>query len=65
MALELLAKGKWSGKGVLGPECFDPDPYVRLADEYEYYMGVMEMDSQFKKQQDKKTLLRAAESSGT
>ncbi len=59
MALELLAKGKWSGKGVLGPECFDPDVYIRLADEYDYYMGVMEMESEYKKQQDKKALLQA------
>jgi len=61
MALELLAKGIWSGKGVLGPECFDPDVYIQLADEYQYYMGVMEMESEYKRQQNKKTLLQAAE----
>ncbi|HVI41045.1 MAG TPA: hypothetical protein VM577_10315, partial [Anaerovoracaceae bacterium] len=57
MALELLAKGKWSGKGVLGPECFNPDDYIKLADEYDYYMGVMEMESEYKKVLDKQTLL--------
>ena len=57
IALELLAKGKWSGEGVLGPECFDPDPYINLADEYHYYMGMMEMESEYKKMLDKKALL--------
>ena len=28
VALELLANGSWSGAGVLGPEAFDPDPFV-------------------------------------
>jgi hypothetical protein len=57
MALELLAKGIWNGKGVLGPECFDPDVYINLADEYDYYMGVMEMESEYKRVQAKKELL--------
>jgi saccharopine dehydrogenase-like NADP-dependent oxidoreductase len=59
IALELLAKGIWTGKGVLGPECFDPDPFVKLADEYEFYLGMMEMDSPYKHAQDKKALLEA------
>lgn len=57
IALELLATKKWSGKGVLGPECFNPDDYIKLADEYDYYMGMMEMESQYKKMLDKKALL--------
>ncbi len=28
VALELIAEGIWSGKGVLGPEAFDPDPFL-------------------------------------
>jgi saccharopine dehydrogenase-like NADP-dependent oxidoreductase len=32
LAMELLAEGVWSGAGVLGPEAFDPDPYVELMD---------------------------------
>jgi saccharopine dehydrogenase-like NADP-dependent oxidoreductase len=28
VAMELLAEGVWSGAGVLGPEAFDPDPFV-------------------------------------
>lgn len=61
IALELLAKGVWDGNGVLGPECFDPDPYIKLADEYDFYMGMMEMDSEYKKMLDKKTLLQDAQ----
>lgn len=57
MTFELLAKGLWQGEGVLGPECFDPDPYIQLADEYDYYMGMMEMESEYKKLLDKQALL--------
>lgn len=60
IALELMAKGRWQGAGVLGPECFNPDDYIRLADEYDYYMGIMEMDSEYKKSLDKKNLLEMA-----
>jgi saccharopine dehydrogenase-like NADP-dependent oxidoreductase len=30
IALELLATGKWSGSGVLGPEAFDAQPFLDL-----------------------------------
>ena len=62
IAFELLARGKWKGSGVLGPECFDPDEFIRLADTYDFYLGVMEMDSEYKKAEDKKALLKAVES---
>lgn len=58
MAMELLASGAWKGSGVLGPECFDPDPFIQLADEYDFYMGMMEMESAYKKVLDKKHLLK-------
>jgi len=61
IAFELLAKGKWQGKGVLGPECFNPDDYIKLADEYDFYIGMIEMESDFKKMLNKKALLQAAE----
>ena len=33
VALELLASGAWAGVGVLGPEAFDPVPFLdRLRD---------------------------------
>jgi saccharopine dehydrogenase-like NADP-dependent oxidoreductase len=34
VALELLAKGEWSGAGVLGPEAFDAVPFLDLLTEY-------------------------------
>ena len=34
VALELLAKGTWSGAGVLGPEAFDAVPFLELLEEY-------------------------------
>ena len=30
VALELLATGAWSGTGVLGPEAFEPQPFLDL-----------------------------------
>jgi saccharopine dehydrogenase-like NADP-dependent oxidoreductase len=33
-ALELLAEGTWSGAGVLGPEAFDPVPFLDKLTEY-------------------------------
>jgi len=30
VALELLASGAWSGSGILGPEAFDPLPFLEL-----------------------------------
>jgi len=57
IALELLATGVWSGKGVLCPEQLDPDPFIKLMDEYDFYCGLMELDSEYKFVQDKKNLL--------
>ncbi|MEU8817113.1 saccharopine dehydrogenase C-terminal domain-containing protein [Actinoplanes sp. NPDC048796] len=34
IALELLAAGTWAGKGVLGPEAFDPVPFLDKLVEY-------------------------------
>jgi saccharopine dehydrogenase-like NADP-dependent oxidoreductase len=34
VALELLASGVWSGSGVLGPEAFDPVPFLAKLVEY-------------------------------
>jgi saccharopine dehydrogenase-like NADP-dependent oxidoreductase len=34
VALELLATGAWSGRGVLGPEAFDSVPFLNLLTEY-------------------------------
>jgi len=43
IALELVATGVWSGKGVLGAESFDPDPFLVLLDKYDAPYGLKEM----------------------
>ena len=44
LAMELLAKGTWSGSGVLGPEAFDAAPYLALMDHYGIHHAMVEMD---------------------
>ncbi|MDQ2933439.1 MAG: saccharopine dehydrogenase NADP-binding domain-containing protein [Chloroflexota bacterium] len=44
IAMELIASGAWSGAGVLGPEAFDPDPYLALLDRYAIHHAVVEME---------------------
>ena len=43
IAMELLERGLWSGTGVLGPEAFDPDPFVERMSAYDYPYGLKEM----------------------
>jgi saccharopine dehydrogenase (NAD+, L-lysine-forming) len=43
IAMELLSSGKWQGKGVLGPEAFDPDPFMALMADYGFPYGLKEM----------------------
>ena len=42
VALELLARGTWAGSGVLGPEAFDPVPFLDLLTEYGSPWGMRE-----------------------
>jgi saccharopine dehydrogenase-like NADP-dependent oxidoreductase len=42
VALELLARGTWSGVGVLGPEAFDAKPFLDLLTEYGSPWGMRE-----------------------
>jgi len=44
VAMELLATGAWSGAGVLGPEAFDPDPYLALLDRDGIHHAVVDME---------------------
>jgi saccharopine dehydrogenase (NAD+, L-lysine-forming) len=44
IAMELIASGAWSGAGVLGPEAFDPDPYLALLDRYGIHHAMAEME---------------------
>jgi saccharopine dehydrogenase-like NADP-dependent oxidoreductase len=43
IAMELLERGLWSGAGVVGPEAFDPDPFVERMSAYDYPYGLKEM----------------------
>jgi saccharopine dehydrogenase-like NADP-dependent oxidoreductase len=40
IAMELLESGAWSGSGVLGPEAFDPDPFMALMPAYDFPYGI-------------------------
>jgi saccharopine dehydrogenase-like NADP-dependent oxidoreductase len=42
VALELLARGTWTGAGVLGPEAFDAVPFLDLLTEYGSPWGMRE-----------------------
>ena len=44
IAMELLATGAWAGAGVLGPEAFDPDPYLGLLDLHGIHHATVEME---------------------
>ncbi|HLF26530.1 MAG TPA: saccharopine dehydrogenase C-terminal domain-containing protein [Anaerolineae bacterium] len=43
IAMELLQTGAWQGHGVLGPEAFDPDPFMALMPKYDFPYGLKEM----------------------
>ncbi|HET6167484.1 MAG TPA: saccharopine dehydrogenase C-terminal domain-containing protein [Marmoricola sp.] len=43
IALELLARGTWSGAGVVGPEAFDAVPFLDLLTEYGSPWGQQEL----------------------
>ena len=43
IAMELLATGAWQGRGVLGPEAFDPDPFIARMADYDFPYGIKEM----------------------
>lgn len=40
---DLLEHGIWKGTGVLGPEAFDPDPFMEKMADYGFPYGIMEM----------------------
>jgi saccharopine dehydrogenase (NAD+, L-lysine-forming) len=43
IAMELLASGVWHGSGVLGPEAFDPDPFMALMPSFGFPYGLQEI----------------------
>jgi saccharopine dehydrogenase (NAD+, L-lysine-forming) len=46
VALELLANGAWSGRGVLGPEAFDSVPFLELLTSYGSPWGQLELPAE-------------------
>lgn len=43
IGMDLLEHGVWKGKGVLGPEAFDPDPFMEKMEGYGFPYGIKEM----------------------
>ena len=43
IAMDLLKHGQWKGTGVLGPEAFDPVPFMDRMAEYGFPYGIKEM----------------------
>jgi saccharopine dehydrogenase-like NADP-dependent oxidoreductase len=43
IAMDLLKHGQWKGVGVLGPEAFEPDPFMEKMAEYGFPYGMREM----------------------
>jgi saccharopine dehydrogenase-like NADP-dependent oxidoreductase len=42
IAMDLLKHGQWKGAGVLGPEAFEPDPFMEKMAEYGFPYGIKE-----------------------
>jgi saccharopine dehydrogenase-like NADP-dependent oxidoreductase len=43
IAMDLLQRGHWKGVGVLGPEAFDPVPFMDKMAEYGFPYGINDM----------------------
>lgn len=56
IGIELMARGIWEGAGVFGPEYFDPIPYMEIMEKSGFEFGMVEMDSTYKKNRDKKEM---------
>jgi len=55
IGIELLGTGVWKVvKGVHAPEGFPPEPYMKLMEEYDFPYGLVEKDSAYKRNEDKK-----------
>jgi saccharopine dehydrogenase-like NADP-dependent oxidoreductase len=46
IAMDLLKHGQWKGTGVLGPESFDPVPFMDRMAEYGFPYGIKEMSKE-------------------
>lgn len=43
IAMDLLQHGQWKGTGVLGPEAFEPDPFMEKMADYGFPYGIKDM----------------------
>jgi saccharopine dehydrogenase-like NADP-dependent oxidoreductase len=43
IAMDLLKHGQWKGVGVLGPEAFEPEPFMEKMAYYGFPYGIREM----------------------
>ena len=59
IALELIAKGLWKGKGVLSPEAFPSKPFIERMEEYGFPPFVTDFDSEYKMASDKEAVLKS------
>ncbi|MEJ5240690.1 MAG: saccharopine dehydrogenase C-terminal domain-containing protein [Anaerolineales bacterium] len=46
IAWEMLERGLWKGSGVLGPEAFDPVPFMERMADYGFPYGIQEMQAE-------------------
>lgn len=46
IVMELIANGIWKGKGVFGPEAFDPRPFLKRMPEYNFHYKIIETEVQ-------------------
>jgi saccharopine dehydrogenase (NAD+, L-lysine forming) len=49
IVMELLAEGTWKGKGVDGPEAFDPRPFLTKMREFNFPYKIREEESEYTK----------------
>jgi saccharopine dehydrogenase (NAD+, L-lysine-forming) len=47
IAMELISEGIWQGKGVFGPEAFDPHPFMKRMHDYHFPYTIREEESPF------------------
>lgn len=54
IVMELLAEGIWTGKGVYGPEAFDPRPFLRRMPEFNFPYKILEIISEYAPASDRR-----------
>lgn len=59
--MELIAKGLWKGTGVENPEFFPAEPFMERMERYGFPAGMIEMESEYRSAQEKKTLMSGLE----